>query len=245
MDNSPQGWVCEIFASIQGEGLYCGQRQTFIRLAGCNLACNYCDTAPSRNARPEICRVQSNSTGTQFEDIFNPINIDTLADSCRKLGSKVVSLTGGEPLVQRSFLAELLHRLKENCFVTYLETNGTLHEELSRVIGDTDIIAMDIKLPSATGGYGCWEMHRKFLEVASETSVFVKLVIASDTPESEIRRSADLVAGVNRQIPLVIQPVTGKKPLPGDMLIKFQDIAAARLDDVRVIPQCHKMLGII
>ena len=245
MDNSLQGWVCEIFASIQGEGIFCGQRQTFIRLAGCNLACDYCDTALSRNSRPQVCKVQVKPSDTKFRDIQNPVNSDTLCKICKNLGSKVISLTGGEPLVQSAFLEELMHDLKENGFITYLETNGTLYEELSRTIKHTDVVAMDIKLPSTAGGFGCWEMHRKFLETAAKSQVFVKLVVSDDTPACEIERSAGLVAQIDSKIPMIIQPVTGKKNVSGTALMKFQEIASEKLDDVRVIPQCHKMLGMI
>lgn len=43
--------IAEIFCSVQGEGLYAGQRQVFLRFAGCNLSCRYCDEPAARDAR--------------------------------------------------------------------------------------------------------------------------------------------------------------------------------------------------
>src|SRR6185295_14199221 len=76
-----------------------------------------------------------------------------------------VSVTGGEPLVHAAFLETLLPRLQARGLRTHLETNGTLAAALRRVIAAVDVVAMDIKLPSATGRE-TWAEHREFLSVA-------------------------------------------------------------------------------
>ena len=241
-----EGWLSEIFASIQGEGLYCGQRQTFVRLAGCNLACDYCDTLAAREARPPVCRLERTPGSGKIELLENPMNAELIVSCCRELGRDAVSITGGEPLVQVDFLEELLIGLKDSGFVTHLETNGTLYKELASVIKWVDVVAMDMKLPSAAGDGAMWDEHSKFLEIASRTEVFVKIVVSPDTREDEIYRCCDLIATLDRHIPLVIQPVSGSPSgiVPGNLLMLLQDAAITRLADVRVIPQCHKLLGL-
>lgn len=233
----PQGWIHEIFPSIQGEGTYCGQSQTFVRFAGCNLACDCCDTQQSRSSKPESCCVDDP------REIQNPLSVEAVADVCARFGRRVVSLTGGEPLLQVDFLAALMGELGKRGMFNYLETNGTLFKELPLVVRSADCIAMDIKLPSATGQDAQWDAHARFLEIASGTEVFVKTVVIGETPGDEILRCADLIAAVDRRTTLVIQPACGSV-FKGARLIELQDLALTKLDDVRVIPQCHKALGL-
>jgi len=65
------------------------------------------------------------------------------------MGSDIhsVSFTGGEPLLHKDFLKEILRLLKNQGITTYLETNGTLADEFSQLKDEVDIVAMDIKLP--------------------------------------------------------------------------------------------------
>ena len=237
------GWVQEIFASIQGEGLYCGQRQTFVRLAGCNLACEYCDTPAARQKHPTVCLMERLPGSGEVDLIENPMSVEHIVECCRELGPGVVSITGGEPLVQVDFLEALTCELKSAGFVNHLETNGTLYRELASVIKWVDVIAMDMKLPSAAGDGALWDEHSQFLELASGTDVFVKVVVSANTTEDEIGHCRDLIAVLDKNIPLVIQPVS-TEPVPGELLMRLQDVASSQLADVRVIPQCHKMLGL-
>lgn len=238
------GWIYEIFASIQGEGLYCGQRQTFVRLAGCNLACDYCDTPSARESQPDVCLVERVPGSGKIDEIANPMETGQVVACCRELGSGVVSITGGEPLVQADFLETLLRDLKAAGFVNHLETNGTLYRELAGVVKWIDVVAMDMKLVSAAGDGQMWDEHSRFLEIASGTEVFVKVVVSPSTTEAEIRRCAELIEPIDRYIALVIQPVSGPDSVPGELLMRLQEIASSQLENVRVIPQCHKMLGL-
>ncbi len=239
------GWVYEVFTSIQGEGLYCGQRQTFVRLAGCNLDCDYCDTPAARDARPPACRVWHFPEIEVFDVVRNPIEVGAVVEACRGLGARVISLTGGEPLLQTDFAAGLLHELKGSGFATHLETNGTLVEAMARVAADVDVVAMDIKLPSAGGASTRPETHLEFLRAARSTGVFVKAVVGARTTPDEIAHWAKSIAEVGVDIPLVLQPVMGRELITGRHLIELQAAALAELDEVRVIPQCHKVLGLL
>ena len=89
-----------------------------------------------------------------------------------------------------------------------------------------------------------WDDHERFLRIASDTQVFVKAVVNNETTVEEIERCCNVVAAVDRRIPLVIQPVTGAA-IEGRKLMALQRRALERLEDVRVIPQVHKVLGIM
>jgi 7-carboxy-7-deazaguanine synthase len=239
-----KGWIHEIFASIQGEGIYCGQRQTFIRLAGCNLSCAYCDTAASREANPASCRAETTAGKEEFEELPNPVDAGAVTDICRRLGSKVISITGGEPLVQADYLETLLPALKNAEFTICLETNGTLADEMAQLADATDIVAMDIKLPGASAMPALWDSHKRFLQAVRSCNVFVKTVVAPDSSDNEISKCAKIIADIDCSIPLVIQPVSGES-FAASTLIHMQHVASSLLKDVRVIPQCHKLLKVL
>ena len=238
---SRTGYVHEIFASIQGEGIYCGQKHVFVRLAGCNLQCAYCDTAWSRKPDPPLCRIcPSDIPGSQLS---NPVNVASLVDVCSKTGARVVAITGGEPLCQPGFLRELALGIRSVGLLVYLETNGTLPDEFDSVRELVDIVAMDFKLPSSARLGEYWDQHRAFLQMAATSEVFAKAVVNCETSVDEIATCAQVILSVRRPIPLVIQPVFGEGP-DGAVLAKMQDAALDIIDDVRVIPQIHKMLGV-
>jgi len=242
--------LVEVFSGIQGEGLYVGCRQAFVRFAGCNLRCRYCDTRYAWDA-PAACAMECEPGCRAFDDVPNPVSASDLQERLRPwlAGSSLhhsVALTGGEPLLHADFLAVLLPRLRQSGVRTYLETNGTMPESLAEVVGDVDVIAMDIKLPSATGEKPRHEANRRFLETAIRREVFVKVVFSDATGAGEVDAAARLVAAVDRDIPLVLQPVTppadAAAPAPGKALA-LQAVAAGRLGNVRVIPQTHKLTG--
>ncbi len=234
----------EVFSSIQGEGKYAGYRQVFVRLAGCNLACDYCDTPASRRATT-AGQVEATPGGRDFFPVANPVTPDMLAGHVNNLlrfPHHSVSLTGGEPLCQTAAVAALAPQLNGK---VYLETNGTLPDELAAVLPHVAIVAMDIKLPS-TSGREWWEEHGRFLRLAAARDVFVKVVLTAATTDDEFRRAMALVAAVDRRIPVVLQPVSPVNKVAGiapEAVLKLLATALDILDDVRVIPQTHKMMG--
>ncbi|MDT8901461.1 7-carboxy-7-deazaguanine synthase QueE [Anaeroselena agilis] len=236
--------IVEVFSSIQGEGRYVGCRQVFVRLAGCNLACDYCDTPASRQAAMEG-RVEATPGGRDFFAVANPLAADALAgyvNSLLRAPHHSVSLTGGEPLCQAEELAELAPKLAGRL---YLETNGTMPDELAVVLPYIDIVSMDIKLPS-TSGREWWGEHERFLRLAAGRDVFVKVVLTAATGDDEFRRALTLVAAVDRRIPVVLQPVSPVNNVAGiapEAALRLMAAALEMVDDVRVIPQTHKMMG--
>ncbi len=241
--------IPEIFVSIQGEGLYCGQKQVFVRFAGCNLSCAYCDE-PAASAggkgRSQVTghRLQVTGNGTEERTVASvAAEVIKLA---RKNRVKAVSVTGGEPLLNWEFIKALAPSLKKAGLATHLETNGTLYRELGRLKGGVDVIAMDIKLPSSTGGRAFWAEHMKFLAVAPEKT-FVKTVVTSKTSSAEFKKAVNVAAKVRKSTPFFIQPATpggGVRPPSRAKLDSFYRLAALKLEDVRILPQLHKQWGI-
>lgn len=129
----------------------------------------------------------------------------------------------------------------------YLETNGTLPDELSKIVKLVDIIAMDIKLPNNLEGKSFFAKHKEFLEIAYQKEVFVKIVITKKNEEDELRKALKIIREINPEIPLILQPVSkirNIKPPTSDKILKFQEISQNILKNVRVIPQVHKILKI-
>ncbi|MDR0778575.1 MAG: radical SAM protein [Methanomassiliicoccaceae archaeon] len=119
--------VCEMFRSIQGEGLMIGSVTYFIRSVGCNLSCSWCDTKYSRDGGDDI------SVREIIDHVKNERNI---------------CVTGGEPLLQKD-VYELLNSLLKEGKNIVLETNGSI--DISKVPADKNLmISMDIKCPSSS-----------------------------------------------------------------------------------------------
>lgn len=243
-----RGYLSEIFISFQGEGTCAGRRHLFIRLGGCNLRCRYCDT-PDSLQRGAGYRVFSPAGGART--MPNPVttatvlaDVHSLLDADREAVDGV-ALTGGEPLTQADFLAELLTdgglprpRL--------LETNGMLPESLPAVLPFIEIVSMDIKLPSNSGERAFWAQHARFLALA-RGKAYVKVLIDAETDLAEVARAASLVSDTAPEAPLFLQPITaadGRVSISAAALQRFFAAARRSLNDVRVLPQTHKMLAI-
>lgn len=120
--------VSEIFYSMEGEGIEIGRPQIFVRLAKCNLRCVWCDTKYSWNDGKEM------SLSETIEEIA-------------KYPCKSVSITGGEPLIQREELFELIQQLKKSGYWIQINTNGTIFDK--KIFALVDLISMDCKCPSS------------------------------------------------------------------------------------------------
>ncbi len=126
--------LTEIFVSLQGEARTAGRVTTFVRLTGCPLRCQYCDTAYAFH-------------GGEWW------NFDAILDKVRELGAHHVCVTGGEPLAQKR-VHTLLTMLCDAGFDVSLETSGSL--DVSAVDPRVSRI-VDIKTPDSH------ESHRNLL----------------------------------------------------------------------------------
>ncbi len=234
--------LAEVFSGIQGEGLFTGFRQLFIRFAGCNLRCRYCDTPFAQEVSTEY---RWDVEGGEWKVGRNPISVGELIEIIKGLHTHChsISLTGGEPLLQTEFITEFLSSLSPplSLLPIYLETNGILPENLKKIVKYLDIIAADIKLPSSTGLGRSWEEHQEFLSIAKGCHLFVKVVVTSKTTLEDVERAVSLIKEVQPQIPLVLQPDTGHPP-PKEALFEYERIAKVSLNEVRIIPQIHRLM---
>ena len=109
MTDAPQLRIAEIFYSLQGEGFHAGTPAVFVRGAGCNLACEFCDTDFSLKERrtPE-----------------------SILEEIAPYPARFVVLTGGEPTIQAAGFRALTDLLHRNGYTVTMETNGTSEDTL-------------------------------------------------------------------------------------------------------------------
>ncbi len=221
---SSSALIKEIFTSIQGEGLYVGAKQLFIRFSGCNLKCNYCDTNHEQGV---TCY-----TPVQLVESLNNYDLENLHS---------ISFTGGEPLLHAVFLEDFLPLCAKK---VYLETNGTLLEPFAKLARFVDIAAVDIKLDSVSNQGALFKTHDTFIALAVKNNIetFAKVIFDNNIDDGEIKECCAICK--KHSIPLIIQPkMTGNKmALCSDELIKIFDKFLFQYQDVRLIPQVHKFM---
>ena len=227
--------IIEIFSSFQGEGLLIGERQIFVRFAGCNLNCNYCDTNDSK----------SEKSGT-------PMTPDEVGDEINKLltpDCRTISFTGGEPSLYPDFISEVGKNFNLKIM---LETNGTLPDKIDS-IENLDIVSLDIKLPEHFDGdfdTSIFENEIKSLNLLMKKSinVYCKVVIL---PSTKIKSFKEVVEKLSQNISnksnlkIIIQP---SSPLEewkdiNFKLFEFSEVVGQYFE-VSTIPQIHKILDI-
>lgn len=211
--------IKEIFESIQGEGLFVGEKQVFIRFSSCNLNCTYCDT--------------------NFQNGIE-LNEDELYQKIKNYNANSISLTGGEPLLYFQFIKSFLIKYKNKLNKKiHLETNGTLYNNLAEIIDLIDVVAMDIKIKSATMEDNKFLLNEKFLDVA-KNKAFIKVVFTNEITDDEIENILKIAKKYNT--PIILQPKT-----PIDLKTPFLDIYNKFYNEyknVRLIPQTHTFLQV-
>lgn len=243
--------LVEIFSAIQGEGLYVGERQIFLRLGGCDLRCRFCDSAHTWQPKSHG-RVEQTPGKRDFQKITNPVTgaqlLTWLHRQFRGGRHQAISITGGEPLLQAEFLAEFLPQLKNQIpLPVYLETGGHRPHELAQVLRWLDIIAMDYKLPSVSGE-NHHAAHQEFLTQAVQAGVdvFIKIIVDQHTQIDELTKAFTLIQTIAPEMVVILQPVTPRPASPAPtpaQVLTWQTLAQQYLHRVRVIPQTHPLLG--
>jgi len=243
--------VSEVFVSFQGEGVHAGRRHLFVRLGGCPLRCRYCDT-PESLVPTAQCRILG-PDGERRRP--NPMTAAELESEVRALVAvapplAALAVTGGEPLAQTDFVAAWLE-LRRDRLPVLLETAGILPGRLARLLSHVAIVSLDFKCPSNTGERARWDEHQACLEaaVAARRDVYVKMPVDETTASDEVERGAALVAAVDPAVPLFLTPLTAPEgtelTITPATLERLHAVASRRHPDVRVMPQLHKVLGIL
>ena len=252
MTREAKGNLVEVFSSIEGEALDAGVKTLFVRFAGCDFSCRYCDTPGSRGEAPSAFPVYAGRQGSArlVPNPTTPRQVVRLAEELSRTAGpyKRVSLTGGEPLEQEQFCLEVGKAFRKERFYVSVETRGTLWEAIEKVREGVDCILMDIKVPSAARCEPLWEEHREFIRAAGKTRIVFKVVADEHFTDEEIEKVTRTVRSRTQPAPVVLQPVTRKTgrvdPRAVERLIEAQSVMLATLDDVRVLPQIHPILGI-
>ena len=205
--------VSEIFYSIEGEGTEIGRPEIFIRLAKCNLRCEWCDTKYSWNNGEEM----------SIREIINEVT---------KHPCKSISITGGEPLLQREELLELIQRLKKLGYWIQINTNGTIYDK--KIFELVDLVSMDCKCPSS-GMKSDPDALKKTKGLFASKSQF-KLIISD---EEDYRYAKNVVRTLLQGAPNVIfQPEWDSRKFAKKLAV----LAMEDQLDVRIILQQQKMI---
>ena len=165
MHSSDECYLSEVYSAIQGEGPLVGVRQIFVRFAGCDLRCRWCDT-PESLTKNDFCNVEVSPGKRKFTRVKNPISSAALINYINMLNPQnhhSLSLTGGEPLLQAKYMITFLSEIKNQIDLPiFLETGGHRADELYSVINLIDYISMDFKLHTSSATGDLWNRHIDF-----------------------------------------------------------------------------------
>lgn len=257
--------LVEIFSSIQGEGPQVGVSTLFVRFSRCDLRCNWCDTPHSWRRTPRV-RIERRAGSADFEECDNPLPLSELEAHCRRLLAerqhRFLSLTGGEPLLQPGAVRALAEALRGPGLDVLLETHGLAESDaLRRVLPAIDVLSMDWKFASdvrrakteaGDAGENFSAAHERFLRTALSApqplQIVVKCVITPGTRDDEWEEVVQSLSRTCAHACLVLQPVTpfaAAKQRPDiQRLLELERRAREHLEDVRILPQVHPLLGV-
>ncbi len=202
--------INEIFQSINGEGQFCGYPTIFIRTFGCDLRCSYCDTMYAVKGRD-----------------FKEMSLDEILSEVKKFNCKRITLTGGEPLLQKDAL-DLINTLVEDDYIVEIETNGAV--DLTNYVGHNDVfITMDWKCPSS----GMLDkMLEDNLQLLQQTDT-LKFVVGSKEDLDEMREVSQRTAAQ-----CFASPVFGK--IEPKEIVEY--MLENNLDNIKAQIQLHKVI---
>lgn len=209
--------VVEKFVSINGEGLRCGQLAVFIRFAGCNLNCSYCDTlwANKNDVLHELMTA---------EDIYGYIKSTEVSN---------ITLTGGEPLLQEG-MVELLELIsKDESLYVEIETNGSIPLVGFNKIKRPPSFTMDYKLSSSN-----MEDHMNLDNLDCLTKKDTLKFVAGSTEDLEKTKYIIDKFKLKGKTNIYISPVFEKITL--DYIVEF--MKDNKMNGVTLQMQLHKVI---
>jgi len=229
--------VYEIFKSIQGEGIDIGMPMVFVRFAGCNLDCKWCDTKYANKASSNYSEMEISQVLEEIEKL-KPIN--------------AVTLTGGEPFIQNTKeIDELIFELKGKGYFINIETNGFALPQLD--YGNlVDRFSISPKLSSSGNKLAINKSTLETYLMYYPHKVFFKFVISNKDDFSEMEVLLDSIPVVKeKSIRIVIQPNIDDESVlsiekQNEYFLETMDLLlVSGLTDtynIRIIPQFHKYL---
>ncbi|WP_097042442.1 7-carboxy-7-deazaguanine synthase QueE [Salinicoccus kekensis] len=228
--------VLEIFGpTFQGEGAVIGQKTMFVRTAGCDYQCSWCDSKFTWDgSQKENIRMMT------AEDIF--ASLDALA----KDNYSHVTISGGNPLLLKN-LSDFVEKAKSKNIRLAVETQGTMYQDWLQMIDD---VTISPKPPSSGMVTDYGKLEHIFAKLdESGTSYNLKVVIFDD---ADFEYAADLHRKY-RDVAFYLQ--VGNPYLDGEsvdnhtekLLSRYEDLVDRtmndkRMNEVRVLPQLHTLL---
>ena len=216
--------IVEIFNTLEGEGLWIGQPRVLLRIGGCLVGCKGCDSVHTWTLKQ--------STLQTLNEIVATVVLTARA-------TRVVSITGGEPMHYPVQVYALARLLREKGFKLNLETSGTILS--SFVFGVFDTLSLDIKTPSS--GVVVPDEHiQKLIELlVTRPQTQLKAVVTDLADLTWIdEKFGDML--YDGTITLVLTPSTADNAV-ANRVSMMQDWNISRGYQVRIIPQIHYLLG--
>lgn len=209
--------VAERFVSINGESLRAGEIAVFIRFAGCNLNCGYCDTK------------WANAEDTEYESLSK----EEIYDYVKRTEITNVTLTGGEPLVQDGIDELLLTLAMDETLHIEVETNGSVDIAEFKALTDRISYTLDYKLPDSGMEASMCLSNYNYIDKKD----VVKFVAGSP---ADLQRAREIMYtyGLDVKTNVYISPVFGKLE-PAD-IVDF--MLENNMNGIRLQLQMHKLI---
>jgi 7-carboxy-7-deazaguanine synthase len=231
--------LSEVFTSIEGEGILFGTKTMFVRFAGCPLKCHWCDT-------PYAIPMNSGDSHT-LDEIKQMISQDLQQNTYK------VNFTGGEPLAQYEAVIELARFVREKGIKTYLESACYDSARFAKVLPYIDICKIEFKMKDAKAiddkHYdNLLKNELECLKIAVDAGKmpYIKVVVTNSTDLEEFSglvKQVFRIAGHKDIAGFIIQPTHKTDEPVLERLFAFYDAVYPFYDQVRVVPQIHKIIG--
>ena len=182
--------ICEIFKSVQGEGVSTGVPVIFVRFSWCNLACTFCDSAYTWKWKGKNFSNVEDEQEYLPEDEIVAMTANEVKDEIDSLADEKVStvvITGGEPLLQQnsSVFIQLLRLLKKERFRIEIETNGTITPN-PETVSYVDQFNVSLKLSNSGNKKEACIKEKPCLFFANEPKTWFKFVISCSEDVKEV-----------------------------------------------------------
>ncbi len=209
--------VVEKFISINGEGPLSGQLAVFVRFAGCNLRCSYCDT------------LWANEKDAPYE----MLNVEEIYEYIKSTNIKNVTLTGGEPSIQQGIMELLRVLSRDKDLYVEIETNGSIDINKFATIKNPPSFTLDYKLPSSNMEHNMNMNNFKCL-TKKDTVKFVSGSIEDLEKAKNIIDKCELV----KRTRVYISPVFGEISM--EKIVEFMQ--HNKMNGVNLQVQLHKII---